>query len=252
MAMNKKYFKTILFVLAAFSLVACSKQLILKETKITQQSISEKLIADTAIISFYAPYKKSLDSQMNVVVGSSAIALSKNSPDNNLSIFFADAVAAACKNKNAIFDFAFPTTNGGIRNSMPQGDWTLRNMYELMPFENECVLLTISGKKINELVRFVLSKGGQPLAGITIQSKPSTETLVKIAGLPVDTNRNYVVLTSDYLANGGDGITAFANPINKSNLNYKIRDALIDYVLSQKAIGKTIKPTIDGRIRIDQ
>jgi 2',3'-cyclic-nucleotide 2'-phosphodiesterase (5'-nucleotidase family) len=189
---------------------------------------------------------------MNRVVGTSAIALAKNSPDNNLSIFFADAVAASCKQRNAVFDFAFPTTNGGIRNSMPKGDWTLRNIYELMPFENECVLLTISGKKINSLVDFIILKGGQPLAGITIQAIAPAAPIVKINGLAVDTNRNYIVLTSDYLANGGDGIIAFAKPINKVSLHYKIRDAILDYVQSQQLLGKTINPNIDGRISIQQ
>jgi 2',3'-cyclic-nucleotide 2'-phosphodiesterase (5'-nucleotidase family) len=135
---------------------------------------------------------------------------------------------------------------------MPQGDWTLRNIYELMPFENECVLLTISGKKINSLVDFIIAKGGQPLAGITIQAIAPAAPIVKINGLAVDTNRSYIVLTSDYLANGGDGIVAFAKPINKVSLHYKTRDAILDYVQSQQLLGKTINPNIDGRISIQQ
>ena len=60
------------------------------------------------------------------------------------------------------------------------------------------------------------------------------------------------MLTSDYLANGGDGIIAFTKPINKASLHYKIRDAILDYVQSQQLIGKTINPNIDGRISIKQ
>ena len=244
--------KKIALIIVVLFLTACSKQLILKQTNISQINVAAKVQPDQAILDFYAPFKNSLDSQMNRVVGTSAIALAKNSPDNNLSIFFADAVAASCKQRNAVFDFAFPTTNGGIRNSMPQGDWTLRNIYELMPFENECVLLTISGKKINSLVDFIILKGGQPLAGITIQAIAPAAPIVKINGLAVDTNRNYIVLTSDYLANGGDGIIAFTKPINKVSLHYKTRDAILDYVQSQQLLGKTINPNIDGRISIKQ
>ena len=64
--------KIALFIVVLF-LTACSKQLILKQTNISQINVAAKVQPDQAILDFYEPYKKSLDSQMNRVVGTSAI-----------------------------------------------------------------------------------------------------------------------------------------------------------------------------------
>jgi hypothetical protein len=61
---------------------------------------------------------------------------------------------------------------------------------------------------------------------------------------PFDKKKNYFVLTSDYLQKGGDQMDFFKNPLKLYALNYKIRDAIIDYL---KEID-TLKATTDNRI----
>lgn len=69
-----------------------------------------------------------------------------------------------------------------------------------------------------------------------------------VNGQPFDSRRNYCIATSDYLANSGDKMSFFNEPIEKKFTGLKIRDLLIDYLRNQSAKGIVINPTKDGRI----
>lgn len=231
---------------------ACSKKLMLSKQQITQTKIDTNIVADEAILDFYKSYKVSLDSQMNSVLCISETELTKAQPESKLSNFFSDAIASTCRRKGFEFDFAMPTTNGGIRASLPKGAITMRNAFELMPFENELVILYLDGAAVQQLARFIVEKGGQPVSGIKITAAKNAEIKASINALGIDNNKTYRVLTSDYLANGGDGIVAFKEAKKRDNTNIKVRDAIIDYLREEHKAGRTLNPTLDGRIQIEQ
>ena len=59
--------------------------------------------------------------------------------------------------------------------------------------------------------------------------------------------KNYRILTSDYLANGGDSFP-FVITLGWDAVNLKVRDALIEYLITQTKIQKEINVELDGRI----
>lgn len=67
--------------------------------------------------------------------------------------------------------------------------------------------------------------------GIQIFYTKSTNevTRVEINGKTIEDNKIYNVATSDYLSNGGDNMTFFRDSILKYDLDYKLRNLLIDY-----------------------
>jgi hypothetical protein len=65
--------------------------------------------------------------------------------------------------------------------------------------------------------------------------------------MPFDSTRSYNVVTSDYLANGGDQYF-FLTEARKESLNLKIRDVVISYVEQQHRKGNTITARLDNRI----
>lgn len=233
------------------TLYACKSQYALERTNITQTKIDSNLKEDENIKAFYAPYKRALDSQMNAILIYSDAELQKAQPESNLSNFFADAVANTCRKNNINFDFALPSTNGGIRTSLPKGAITRRNIFELMPFENELVVLTLKAESVEKLVQYIVEKAGQPVAGIQIIAKKNESINFTINGKPFVKSGYYKVLTSDYLANGGDGIDAFKEAVKRENTNIKVRDAIISYVIDENKNGKTLNPQKDGRIIIE-
>ena len=195
------------------------------------------------------PYKDSLDKIMNTVLGFSFNALVKSTPEGLLGDFAADACSEIAKNiskKNNIQnqDFTF-LNNGGLRTSIPKGNITRRNIFEVMPFENELVITSLNGLQTNQLINFIAEHGGTPVSGITMKIDNKKAIEVKINGFPLDSTKSYRVLTSDYLANGGDNLS-FLKIAKKEKLNIKVRDAMIYYLEELNKRGDSLNIQIDG------
>jgi 2',3'-cyclic-nucleotide 2'-phosphodiesterase (5'-nucleotidase family) len=249
----KNSFKGCLVVLAASLVFSCSSGYKLVKANRAEYAINKELTADSTIIKAYLPYKKQLDEEMNQILGYSEQPLVKNNdlPENLLSNFFSDAVLRQALKIDPAIDFTIPSTKGGIRVDLPKGEIRLSNIFELMPFENELVAFTLKGTDVQELLNFIAASGGQPVAGIQMKIIDKKPADVRINGRPFDVNKTYRVLTSDYVAGGGDNTKGFKDPLDKKVLGLKVRDALISDVKDSQATGKTINPKLDGRITKD-
>ena len=200
---------------------------------------------DTALANRIAPYKQKLDALMNEVIGSASDRLLKSLPDGALGNMAADAcLDYAGKTSDQPVDFCV-LNYGGIRiPSIEQGDVTVGKIYELMPFDNVIVTVDLNGQQCMDLFRWIAGWKGAPVAGISMVLNDSSASDVLINGKPFDINKTYRVATSDYIANGGDKATMFAG--KTINTNYKLRDAIIEYIKVTKPI---LKADNYGRIR---
>ena len=208
---------------------------------------------DSVIKSAISPYKIKLDKEMNVVLAVSEQAMMKDSPEGLLGNFSADVVLKKsqeyCKDSCKV-DFCV-LNNGGLRNPLPKGNITKYDIFLLMPFENEIILLTLNGDAVKELLEFISNKKGMPVSGLRMKIKNQMASDVIIGDKPFDVTKSYTVVTSDYLAAGGDNMTFFANPQRKLSLNKKIRDAIIEHLADENKKGNTIKVKRDGRIQFE-
>jgi len=237
----------------AFSFVSCSQRYHLVKANRAEYAINTSVSADSAVIKTYLPYKTQLDAEMNQIIGHSELQMPKvdTIPESLLGNFFADATLQQARKYDATIDFAMPSTKGGIRVALPKGNVTLSNIFELMPFENELVAFTLSGTDTQSLINFIAATNGQPVAGLRMKIRNKKPEEVMINGKPFDAGKTYRVLTSDYVASGGDNAIGFKNPLEKKVLGLKVRDALIGYVKETEATGKTINAKLDGRITKD-
>lgn len=206
---------------------------------------------DSAVYTYILPYKNNLESEMKVVLATSQSSMEKGNPESKLGNFVADAclkeitekLGSTSTNKP---DFAF-FNNGGLRRPLPKGDITRGDVFELMPFENELVILTMNGNSVNKIFNFIASKGGAPVAGVRFLIKEKEAINVSINNFPMDTAQIYHVLTSDYLANGGDSYSMLVN-VPQIKTNFKVRDAIINYLTTADKKGEVINVNLDGRI----
>ena len=76
----------------------------------------------------------------------------------------------------------------------------------------------------------ITEKKPHPISGLTFtigaDQKPKN---IQIQGKPFYPNQIYYVGTNDYLSNGGDNMNFFKKGIYKYDLDYKLRNILIDY-----------------------
>lgn len=233
-----QFFKLFVIFITSSLIISCAKanyQLTTIEGK--RIPITEKLSQTTEIENYINPYREHIDADLSSVLAYSPETLDKSgstwqSPLGNL---LADVTLQA---GNKVFQLREKKSvdicllnSGGIRAILPKGNVTARTAFEIMPFENSLVVISLKGEQIQELVDyFIATKKAHPIAGITftIQKNNSAKNIV-IQGKPLDLAAIYNVATNDYLANGGDNMNFFKKGIQKYDLEYKLRNILIDY-----------------------
>ena len=208
---------------------------------------------DLAIDSIIEIYRAPLQEEMNRVLVYSAEPMRKGTPEDLLNNFVADLVLDVGRRLyhaegGQQIDFCL-LNYGGLRTSLPQGPITTSSVFELMPFENEMVVLSLTPENTWALFEYVASRSvGTPVSGIRIGIKDRQVYDVSIGGEPFDPDRIYNVLTSDFLAGAGDNMRFFLDPVRADIIGMRIRDAIILYMEEQHAAGNRITSKLDGRI----
>ncbi len=245
--------KKVLFSFCLLFLFSCKEE---KKSlvKITAKSIKvdSTLTSDENIENVIAPFRDKMQASINTVItytkkdlvridGELESSLGNLMAD--LSFERANPIFTEKTNKN--IDFAM-FNYGGIRAGIPAGEVTNKHAFELMPFENSLVVVELTPEKIEELVAYLIKNNkAHPLSKQIKLNVKNEGYSLSINGVSFDKGRNYFVLTSDYLQSGGDKMDFFKNPVNLHKLDYKVRDAIIDYFKSKD----TLESNLDGRFK---
>jgi 2',3'-cyclic-nucleotide 2'-phosphodiesterase (5'-nucleotidase family) len=213
----------------------------------------ETLSADSSIIRAYWPYKQKVDAEMDHIIGYAQTDLVKGKPESKLTNFLADllleeATRTLNHSGNPVAPQVAFLNYGGIRTGIAQGDVTVRKIFELMPFENELVVLQLSGSDMQLFLDLIASRGGDSVSGVRFKIKNENASEVAVGDKPLDPNGRYWLATSDYVADGGDNYHMLHNSLDRINTSDKIRDVIIRYLERTHAEGMIINPETDGRI----
>jgi len=216
------------------------------ETTTIDQNILESQNLSTAI----APFKSRIDQEMDSVLAYASRTLTKKDTPYNTAIgnMMADAVfelANPVFQKRTNYPFhAVLLNHGGIRSSLNKSNITTKTAYTIMPFENDIVVVELSGKHVKDMFNYLESGVAHPIAGMTIELDQNGKLKdARIQGWEIKDDETYFIATTDYLQNGGDRMDFFSKPISILSLNYKMRNVLIDYFKKND----TIAPVNDQR-----
>jgi len=226
----------------------------LKTVQGTKTEIDSTLQDVAAINSFIAPYKTQVDAQMNEPLSYNPTAMTKgdfpyNTPLGNLLAgMMREQAAGVYKQRTGKNIDIVILNHGGIRAGLPAGNVTMRNAFEVMPFENELVVASLTGSQVQEMVTYLTaSSKAHPIDGLElILNKDKSLKSALVLGKPINTNATYEVLTNDYVYGGGDNMTFFAGSPSVV-LDYKIRNAMIDYLRKTD----TLRTSRDKRYSIE-
>ena len=231
-------FRVSLIYLVAFLLASCSVQYNLQSH--SESIYDVKADNDSTITAMIAPYKIGIDSVMNKVLCISKIEMTKGKPESLLGNFVCDLCLQQYSNMADICVM----NNGGLRSILPKGAITKGMIFELMPFENELVILELGSDDYIQLLEYITKRGGEPFAGVNIIMDENGTVLSQ----SLDLNKGKIrVLTSDYLANGGDKMSFFKDK-KQTKVGIKLRDAIINYCVAQD----TISSELDNRISYEK
>ncbi len=244
--------------LTVLTLFSCSSHLFVSQINTTSNSIIDSSVGrDSAIELLVKPYRDSISVVMNKLVCVTATPLIKGKPESKLTNLVADIILNCgidyCRqHKLEIQPVASYVNYGGLRASLPQGEITVGHIFELMPFENEIVLIKMSGESIEKMAEKVAVRGGEGVSGLKIGLQEGSLKTLKINGKDIDRTGSYWLVTNDYIANGGDQMSMFLNPLEKIETKQKIRDYLIQSLGEMYKRNGVIDVKLDGRIYNEQ
>ncbi len=209
-----------------------------KEIGITNQNSEVPEIEN-----FIKPYRDKIDIDLNAVLANAPETIDKSGEwQTPMGNFLADITL---EKSNKVFEMREKKSiaicllnNGGIRSIIPKGNVTARTAYEVMPFENSAVVIGLKGDQILEIVNYIITeKKPHPLKGLTFGIDKNNQPInILVNRNSVNKSTIYYVVTSDYLSNGGDNMVFFKKGVEYYDLNYKLRNIIIDYFKENKTI----------------
>ena len=194
-------------------------------------------------------WKSKVSSITEEVVTNSTQAMTRSYSEESL---LGNMVADAMLNNYPEYDFAV-TNSGGLRQDIDAGPVTVGELISAFPFPNTIVQLEMTGSELRKM----FEHGASLTNGILQASKGvemsynesklvgSRMVLCKIKGQPLDDAKTYKVLTSNFLADGGDGFLMFKNAKSYKNTNIEMLQAMIKYM----KMFKNYEPKIEGRVK---
>jgi len=246
-------------VFALFVFFSCAtthlsvQQINTKNISVNLQTSSVDSFAQATI----TPFRDSIANAMSKLIAVSATPLVKGRPESKLTNLAADVVLEYGTNYciqqklNVVPNVSY-FNYGGLRASLPQGDITVERIFELMPFENEIVLVKVSGESVVKMAERIAIRGGEGVAGMKIGIRDGKLGTLTVGGKAVDPAAIYWVVTNDYIANGGDQMSMLANSFDRINTKLKLRDIFMEALGKRYKENGVLDVKEDGRIYREQ
>ena len=206
-------------------------------------------------------YKDSLIKEnINEVINYSNKTLEVGCPEGLLGNFICDLSLHSYKKMNyssIIADFCV-LNNGGLRAPISKGPVTQANIFELMPFENYLVVVELNTEKMKLLLKYILErskdcssrKSGVPVSGIRISIQENIIKRCMINNRELESKKTYHVLTTDYLASGGDNMLFFED-CKQFPTGILLRNIISEYIKNIGSNNIKIDAQLDGRIEFN-
>ncbi|MEX0366409.1 MAG: bifunctional UDP-sugar hydrolase/5'-nucleotidase [Ruegeria sp.] len=152
--------------------------------------------------------------------------------------------------------------SGGLRASIDTGEVTMGEVLTVLPFQNTLSTFEISGQGVIDALENGVSqveevKGRFPqVSGLTFTWDPAVapnegriqEVMVASEDgfVPIDPAQTYLVVTNNYVRNGGDGYKMFSGDDKNA---YDFGPDLADVTAEYLAANAPYQPYLDGRIK---
>ncbi|MDE7413101.1 MAG: bifunctional metallophosphatase/5'-nucleotidase [Muribaculaceae bacterium] len=212
---------------------------------------------DKEIISFLAPYKSKVDSVNNHVIGYSQVEMENNSRTGaypnwagDFALWYGRQVADSLRKVNPAFpevDFGMMNV-GGIRQPMHKGRITEGQILATFPFSNSIQIIRIKGEDFIKAMKVAAAKGGEAISGnLRVISDRDDDVKVVIDGKIIDPEKEYVLSTIDYIANGNDGLTSLAENTLLWRDSQIVNVRILDYIRRLAALGIPVQADMSPR-----
>jgi 2',3'-cyclic-nucleotide 2'-phosphodiesterase/3'-nucleotidase/5'-nucleotidase len=208
---------------------------------------TDSITADPAIESMLRGATQSVASLVARSIATVAEDMPRRGDQYALGNLIADAQRAATRSDVAVMN------NGGIRSDLRAGPVSYGTLFELQPFGNLLVRVTVRGKDLRAYIESFVAHGAPRVhvSGVVARydlarAVGSRIVSVTVGGAPLDDAREYTVAYTDFMATGGDGLGLASAAIKQETTGTVDLDALIAFARAQP--GGIIKPDSAPRL----
>ena len=205
----------------------------------------QKVIAPLA-----AEIKASFD--LPLVTAPQGLLRGRRGEENLLGYWVADVMRQAAQGAVGAPVRSAITNAGGLRANLRPGLLKVADIFELMPFENELVVVELTGAELIQVVKEgIVRRGGEPCSGVKARVDGTPEQPVFVMtwedGSPIDPAATVRVATSDYLYGGGDSIPTLRKGRKPFTTGITLRQMLLDQCAALAKAKQELLPPPGGR-----
>jgi 5'-nucleotidase/UDP-sugar diphosphatase len=227
-----------------------------------QHAVDESIKSDIEFQDKLRKFDSPIEKLRQKVIGKTNVILDGNyakvrTEETNLGDLIADAMLDKIRPDDAqiaIFN------SGNIRNSISEGDVTVAEVLEVLPFGNKITRIDVTGIQLKTALengvshvkevagRFPQVAGlrffwnsfapiGSRISSIQVRNQKGDYELI-------NPNATYRVVTNDFLLNGNDGYNIFKDAKNQINTGFLLSDVVIDYITTHSPINSQTESRI--------
>lgn len=192
-------------------------------------------------------------------------ANSVRSNETELGNLVTDAMLYKAKDEFPEVQIAFQN-GGGIRAPIAAGDITMGDVFKVLPFGNNPVIVRITGQELKEVLEFAVRQapnengGFLHVAGMKFFYDSTREPYDRVVAMyvvengdltPIEMNKEYVATTNAFTAAGGDGFDMLAKIYADGRVSDFGRldwEQFRDYMIDPNHLAGVVDPVIEGRI----
>ncbi len=205
--------------------------------KTSRQVYTSEISEDKDMLALLSPYQEFGQQRLLVKVGSIDAALSgerdtvRRQPAA-LAVLIGQAMVDKTRANFAVLNA------GGVRDSLPGGELTYKDVLKVQPFGNTIVTVDLTGQELlaylGAVAKMTAGSGAFPqFAGISLVIDAGAVSNVAIQDVPLDLNKAYKMAINNFVAAGGDGYPKMTSHKSFVDTGFVDADALRGFITAR-------------------
>lgn len=206
----------------------------------TKKVYTEQIPEDPAVLAFLEPFQKNGAARLLVPVGETVGVFDGDrsrvrSQPTNLGVMIARSMLERTGADLAIMN------SGGVRDSLPEGKITYRDVLKVQPFANQISLVRLTGaellKYLEATAKMTPGSGAFPqTVGVQMVIEGGVLKEAKVNGQPIDARREYKLAINNFQAGGGDGYPKLSDHPGHVNTGFNDADVMRAFITARSPI----------------
>ena len=195
---------------------------------------------DKDMLAMLTPYQEFGQQKLNVEIGSTDGKLEGDRAVVRAKPASMGVLIARAMMEKTRADFAV-VNSGGVRESLPAGKLTYKDVLKVQPFGNTVTTVDLTGAEamayLNAAAKMSVGSGAFPqFAGVNLVITGNAVTSAAIKGVPIDPAKTYRMTVNNFQAAGGDGYPKLTTHKSYVDTGFVDADVLKAYIAAKSPI----------------